>query len=52
MGEWYKLVQTIVEEVDGCIKKRNDETLTLSSLSQKLGYSEFYISSKFREATD
>lgn len=49
MGEWYKLVQAIVEEIDECIKKRNDETMALSSLSRKLGYSEFYISRKFRE---
>ena len=49
MSEWYSLVQTIVEEIDACIKKCNDETITLSSLSQKLGYSEFYISRKFIE---
>ena len=49
MGEWESLVQAIVEEVDECIRKRNDEALTLSMLAQKLGYSEFYISRKFRE---
>lgn len=49
MGEWERLVQIIVEEVDECIKKRNDEALTLSTLAQKLGYSEFYISRKFKE---
>ena len=49
MSGWYRLVQTIVEEVDECIMKRNDEALTLSNLSGKLGYSEFYISRKFRE---
>lgn len=49
MGEWEELVQMIVEEVDTCIKKRNDETLTLSYLAHKLGYSESYISRKFRE---
>jgi len=49
MGEWEELVQTIVEEVDMCIKKHNDETLTLSCLAHKLGYSESYISRKFRE---
>lgn len=49
MSEWHKLVQTIVEEVDECIAKRNDEALTLSALSGKLGYSEFYISRKFKE---
>lgn len=49
MNEWYKLVQTIVEEVDECIKRRNDESLTLYCLSRKLGYSESYISGKFKE---
>ncbi|MCI8562408.1 MAG: helix-turn-helix transcriptional regulator [Lachnospiraceae bacterium] len=49
MSEWYRLVQTIIEEIDICIKKHNDEALTLSSLSQKFGYSEFYISRKFIE---
>ena len=49
MDEWYNLVQIIAEEVDKCIKKRSDETLTLYALSQKLGYSKFYISRKFRE---
>ena len=49
MGEWERLVQIIVEETDECIKKRNDEALTLSSLAGRLGYSEFYISRKFRE---
>ena len=49
MGEWERLVQIIVEYVDECIKTRTDETLTLSCLAEKLGYSEFYISRKFRE---
>lgn len=49
MNEWYGLVQTIAWEIDKCIKNRSDEALTLYALSQKLGYSEFYISRKFRE---
>lgn len=49
MGEWERLVQIIVEEIDRGIKAHNDETLTLSCLAKKLGYSEFYISRKFRE---
>ena len=49
MGKWERMVQIIVEEVDGCIKRREDETVTLSALSQRLGYSEYYISRKFRE---
>lgn len=49
MGEWYSLVQTITEEVDKCIKARDDEALTLSVLARKLGFSEYYVSRKFRE---
>lgn len=49
MGEWERLVQIIVEYVDVCIAERSDETVTLSRLAHKLGYSEFYISRKFRE---
>lgn len=49
MGEWERMVQIIVEEVDACIKRREDEAVTLSVLSQRLGYSTFYVSRKFRE---
>ncbi|QAT42740.1 helix-turn-helix transcriptional regulator [Aminipila luticellarii] len=49
MYEWYKNVQKIVDEIDGCIKKQKDEALTLKYLAHKLGYSEFYISRKFKE---
>lgn len=49
MYEWHKNVQDIVCEIDKCIKSQNDEALTLDCLSQKLGYSQFYVSRKFRE---
>lgn len=49
MSEWHRQVQKMVEEIDVCIRQRNDEELTLSRLSQKMGYSEFHISKKFRE---
>lgn len=49
MIQWHRQVQKIVEEIDACIKRREDETLTLSRLSRSLGYSEYYISRKFRE---
>lgn len=49
MYKWQKYVQQIVEEIDSCIRQKSDETLTLEYLAQKLGYSEFYISRKFRE---
>ncbi len=49
MHEWQKQIQEILDEIDVCIKKHNDEALTLNYLSRKLGYSEFYISRKFKE---
>ena len=49
MREWHRQVQNIVDEIDACIKAKTDEALTLAHLSRKLGYSEFYISRKFRE---
>lgn len=49
MNQWQKQIQVMIEEVDACIKKQEDAALTLRSLSQKLGYSEFYLSRKFKE---
>lgn len=49
MYEWQRKVQTIVDEIDLCIKAHNDEALTLRQLSGKLGYSEYYFSRKFKE---
>ena len=49
MREWHRQIQIIVDEIDGCIKSQGDEALTLQFLSRKLGYSEYYISRKFRE---
>lgn len=49
MHQWTKMVQIIVEEIDACIKTHNDEALALKQLSSRLGYSEFYISRKFKE---
>lgn len=49
MREWHRQVQNIVEEIDACIKIKTDEALTLEHLSRTLGYSEFYLSRKFRE---
>lgn len=49
MYEWQKQIQIIVDEIDSCIKNYNDEALTLRSLSQRLGYSEFYTTRKFKE---
>ncbi|MGM9657732.1 MAG: helix-turn-helix transcriptional regulator [Eubacteriales bacterium] len=49
MCEWLKCIQSIVDETDSCIKSRKDEALTLKHLADKLGYSEFYVSRKFKE---
>ena len=49
MYEWQKQIQTIVNVIDECIKQHNDEALTLFYLSRVLGYSEFYVTRKFRE---
>ena len=49
MTEWLKNVQNLVFKIDECIKKNNDEELTLKHLSEALGYSEYYVSRKFSE---
>ncbi|MCI8589551.1 MAG: helix-turn-helix transcriptional regulator [Clostridiales bacterium] len=49
MSEWHRIVQIITDEVDACIKQRQDEALTLCALAHKLGFSEYYISRKFRK---
>ena len=51
MYEWERLIQLIVDEIDNCIKNHDDEALTLSTLSKRLGYSEFYTTRKFREVS-
>lgn len=47
MPEWSKYIQTIVAQIDCCIKTQEDENMTLSALSKKLGYSEYYTSRMF-----
>ncbi len=49
MYEWKKQIQFIVDEIDRCIQAHNNEALILHLLSQKLGYSEFYTTRKFKE---
>lgn len=49
MYEWHKQIQIVVDEIDECIKHRDDEALTLRFLSRKLGYSEFHTTRKFKE---
>lgn len=49
MMNWKATVQKMVSTIDLCIQNENDENLTLSALSKKIGYSSFYISRKFSE---
>lgn len=49
MYEWQKQIQTIIDEIDACIKAQPDKTVTLGELSRKLGYSEYHLSRKFKE---
>ena len=51
MYEWQRQIQTIVDEIDRSIQSYHDEALTLRSLARKLGYSEFYMTRKFKEIT-
>lgn len=49
MSEWSRYVQLAVDQIDSCIKAEEDEKITLSALSRRLGYSEYYTSRKFSE---
>ena len=49
MHEWSKNIQVIIDTIDICIRKKEDAALTLSELADMLGYSECYVSRKFRE---
>lgn len=51
MYEWNKLIQIIIDEIDECIKKYKNEELTLNNISNRLGYSYFYITKKFKKIT-
>lgn len=49
MAQWYRNIQDIITIIDACIRAQQDEALALRALAQKLGYSEYYTSRKFRE---
>lgn len=49
--DWQRSIQSIVFEIDRNIKRQNSEELTLTNLSEFLGYSEYYVSRKFRETS-
>ena len=49
MEEWLRNIQRIIGEIDLCIKDCNNEEITLKRISDSLGYSEFYVSIRFKE---
>ena len=49
MKEWDKSIQDIILRIDENINIQNDASLTLKDLSKYLGYSEFYVSRKFKK---
>lgn len=49
MEEWLRNIQRIICEIDLCIKDCNNEEITLKRISDSLGYSEFYVSRRFKE---
>ena len=49
MKEWYRHLQTILDEIDAHILSRRDEAVTLDALSRRLGYSSYHFSHRFRE---
>ena len=49
MSQWHRQIQAIIDEIDACIRHKSDEKLTLSRLADRLGYSEFHVSRRFRE---
>ena len=48
---WQESIQVLVDEIDLCIHNGWDTELTLKALARKLGYSEYYLSRKFREVS-
>ena len=47
MYEWHRQIQTVVDEIDACIRRRDDAALTLRALSRKLGYSAYHTTRRF-----
>jgi len=48
MKEFLKHLQEMIDEIDLCIRRQDDAALTLQALSRRLGYSEYYVSRKFK----
>lgn len=48
MAQWPRNIQDILTIMDDCIRAQQDEALTLRALADRLGYSEYYTSRRFR----
>lgn len=48
MAQWHRNIQDILTIMDDCIRAQQDEALTLRALAERLGYSEYYTSRRFR----
>lgn len=51
MYQWYKNIQQVIEEIDRCIREKQDEVISLEQLAKKFGYSEYHFSRKFKEVS-
>lgn len=51
MDKWQQKIQLMLGEIDRSIRQNADEALSLKALSRKLGYSEYYVSRKFKEVS-
>lgn len=51
MCVWLRGIQSIIDEIDRCIKDKNDGAVSLTRLAVFLGYSEYYVSRKFKEVS-
>lgn len=49
MNPWYREIQRLIDRLDVCIKANQTEETSLAALAAEFGYSETYISRKFRE---
>ncbi len=49
MSTWYRQIQQMIDEIDQWIRSGQDEEISLRNIAQRMGYSEFYLSKKFRE---
>lgn len=49
MSTWHRQIQQMIDEIDQWIRSGQDEEISLRNIAQRMGYSEFYLSKKFRE---